>query len=457
MISQLRRSAVFGNNARRLATGEIASLGQKRYRWNDAEIEADDDGGRGMPPPLKGVRIVDLTRVLAGPTSTMLLADLGADVIKIEEVSRGDDTRSWIPPHAPISEAAPSASSHLPPESAYFMAVNRNKRSITVNFKKSEGLDIIKDLIKKADVLVENFIPGKLDEMGLGWKDCKSINPRLIYASISGYGQTGPYRKNAGYDVVIEGEAGLMHITGEPDRPPCKVGVAVTDISTGLYAHGSILAALLSRQQTGKGVWIDCNLFDTQIAGLANIASNYLIAGAEASRHGTAHPSIVPYQVFPCKGGFLMIGAGNDKQFAIMAAKVLNRPDLSTDSRFSTNASRVANRKVLVDTITDILMEHDREFWLERFQGQGVPFGPINNLRETFEHPQAIARGITKEIDHPRIGKIKLVAPAVSYNGKRMSINRPPPWLSQHTDEVLREDLGYSEERISELRAAKVI
>ncbi|KAG8901945.1 hypothetical protein FRB99_005000 [Tulasnella sp. 403] len=332
---------------------------------------SEDGAGQTIPLPLKDIRIVDLTRVLAGPTSTMLLADLGADVIKIEEPSRGDDTRSWIPPHAPIAQTAPESSSHLPPEAAYFLAVNRNKRSITVNFKTPEGLEILRELIKKADVLVENFVPGKLDEMGLGWNDCRKINGRLIYASISGYGQTGPYRKHAGYDVVIEGEAGLMHITGEPDRPPCKVGVAVTDISTGLYAHGSILAALLSRQQTGKGLWIDCNLFETQIAGLANIASNYLIAGKEAARHGTAHPSIVPYQVFPCKDGFLMIGAGNDKQFRVLATKIFNRPELQTDPRFVNNAARVANRQVLVDTITDILMEHDRDYWLERFTGQG--------------------------------------------------------------------------------------
>lgn len=245
----------------------------------------------------------------------MLLADLGADVIKVEEPSRGDDTRSWSPPHAPIAPSSPSASAHLPPESSYFLAANRNKRSVTVNFKHPKGLEIVKELVKKADVLVENFIPGKLGEMGLGWDDCRKINERLVYASISGYGQTGPYKKAAGYDVVIEGEAGLMHITGEPDGSPCKVGVAVTDISTGLYTHGAIIAALFGRMKTGKGAWIDCNLFETQVAGLANIASNYLIAGQEAKRHGTSHPSIVPYQVFPCgEGGFIMIGAGNDRQ-----------------------------------------------------------------------------------------------------------------------------------------------
>lgn len=408
----------------------------------------------GIPPPLKGIKIVDLTRVLAGPTATMLLADLGADVIKVEEVTRGDDTRSWIPPSAPKTEDGPAP--HLPPESAYFLAVNRNKRSITVNFKEPEGLAILHKLISQADVLVENYISGKLATMGLGWEDCQKINPRLIYASITGYGQTGPYAKAAGYDVIIEAEAGLMHITGEPNGPPCKVGVAATDIATGLYAHGAIMAALLSRQQTGKGVWIDCNLFESQIAGLANIASNYLIAGQEAGRHGTSHPSIVPYQVFPCKDGYLMIGAGNDKQFSLLASKILKRPELISDSRFSSNAARVANRTELVKIITDALMEHNRDHWLKEFDGLGVPFGPINNIRQTFEHPQAVARGMTVSVEHPRAGKIKMVAPAVTYNGERMPVNRPPPYLSQHTDEVLRE-LEYDDSQIQQLRKDRIV
>ncbi|KAJ3532791.1 hypothetical protein NMY22_g7600 [Coprinellus aureogranulatus] len=342
--------------------------------------------GPGIPPPLKGIKVLDLTRVLAGPTATMLLADLGADVIKVEEVTRGDDTRSWLPPVAPTKPDAPKEAEHLPDESAYFLAVNRNKRSMTVNFKTPEGLEIVHRLVKQADILVENFVSGKLASMGLGYEDCKKLNPKLqlkhAYSShavsgnplllATGYGQTGPYQTAAGYDVVIEGEAGLMHITGEPDGPPCKVGVAATDIATGLYAHGAIMAGLISRQQTGEGVWIDCNLFETQIAGLANIASNYLIAGKEASRHGTAHPSIVPYQVFPCKDGFVMIGAGNNKQFKILAEKVLERPDLATDPRFSTNDARVAHRTELVQIINDILMQGERDFWLGRLTGLGA-------------------------------------------------------------------------------------
>ncbi|KAJ7134478.1 CAIB/BAIF family enzyme [Mycena epipterygia] len=422
----------------------------RRYQTHHAPSPA------GMAPPLKGTRILDLTRVLAGPTATMLLADLGADVVKVEEISRGDDTRTWNPPSAPTIASAPPESAHLPPESAYFLAVNRNKRSMTVNFKAPDGLEIVRKLVARADVLVENFVSGKLESMGLGWEDCRKINPRLIYASITGYGQTGPYRTAAGYDVIVEAEAGLMHITGEPDRPPSKVGVAATDIATGLYAHGAIMAALLSRQQTGAGVWIDCNLFETQIAGLANIASNYLIAGTEASRHGTAHPSVVPYQVFPCRDGFLMIGAGNNKQFAILADKVLGDPALAADARFATNEARVANRAELIRIITDVLMQNDREHWLARFTGLGVPFGPINNIQQTFAHPQAVARGMTVEVEHPRAGKIKLVAPAVSYNGEKMKVRRPPPWLSEHTDEVMQE-LGYSVEQVRGLRGKGVI
>ncbi|KAH7099468.1 CAIB/BAIF family enzyme [Auriculariales sp. MPI-PUGE-AT-0066] len=403
-------------------------------------------------PPLAGIRVLDLTRVLAGPLSTMLLADLGADVIKVEEPSQGDDTRTWAPPVAPLTADAPSASSHLPAESAYFLAANRNKRSLTLDLKSPEGLKIARQLARTSDVLVENFVVGKLAKLGLGYEALSAENPGLVYVSITGYGQTGPYAGNAGYDVIIEGEAGLMHITGEPDGPPCKVGVAATDVATGLYAHGAVMAALLSRAKTGRGCWVDVNLFESQIAGLANIASNYLIAGKEASRHGTSHPSIVPYQVFPCSDGFIMIGAGNDR----MAETILEQPELAQDERYATNAARVANRAELVDLIEKKFRTKSRDEWLARFKGLGIPHGPINNISQTFEHPQTIARGLVQEVQHPRAGPVKLVGPAVSYNGQRMPVKRPPPWLSQHTDEILAE-LGYDKETITDLRRKKVV
>ncbi|KAF9071244.1 CAIB/BAIF family enzyme [Rhodocollybia butyracea] len=403
----------------------------------------------------------------------MLLADLGADVVKIEQVGKGDDTRSWNPPSAPLlpstASSLPERAHSLPPESAYFLSTNRNKRSVTVNFKDPAGLEIIYKLIEQADVLVENYIPGKLAQMGLGWEHCHEINPRLIYASVTGYGQSGPYSRHAGYDVIVEGEAGLMHITGEPyPAPPVKVGVAATDIATGLYTHGAVMAALIGRAKTGKGCWIDCNLFDTQVAGLANIASNYLIAGQEAKRYGTAHPSVVPYEVFPCKApegeegvDFMMIGAGNEGQFHTLCTLVLPLPSLPTDPRFSTNALRVANRKELISLLRTEFMKETKAYWMKRFKdatksGKGVPHGPINGIKETFEHEQAVARKVTVEIDHPRAGPIKIVAPAVSYNGKKMQVRRHPPWLGEHTDEVLAE-LGYTEAQVEELRAKRVI
>ncbi|BGP18151.1 hypothetical protein JCM10213_007757 [Rhodosporidiobolus nylandii] len=427
-----------------------------------------------MPPPLKGVKVLDLTRVLAGPYCTMMLADLGAEVLKVEHPEKGDDTRAWNPPSAALPDLPPTPPpsppldhaekpqlrtedwSSLPPESAYFLQANRGKRSLGLNFKHEEGKEILRELVRKADVLVENYVPGKLAEMGFGYEDCKALSSKLIYASISGYGQTGPYSRNPGYDVNIEAEAGLMHITGEPDGMPVKVGVAITDLTTGLYAKSAILAALLGRAQTGQGVHIDVNLFESQIASLANIASNFLVAGKEAERQGTSHPSIVPYQVFATQNGFIMIGAGNDGQFRKFSA-LLSHPEWSSSPDYSTNSSRVANRSKLVPLIQHALSQHPTSHWLEKFKGGGFPVAPVNNIRQTFEHEHTVAREMVREVDHPRVeGKLKLVAPAVQYNGARMPFTRPPPVLRQHSVEVLRE-LGYTDERIASLQQKGVV
>ncbi|KAJ1896199.1 hypothetical protein LPJ66_004131 [Kickxella alabastrina] len=413
------------------------------------------------PGPLAGIRILDMTRVLAGPYCTMLLGDLGAEVIKVEHPTRGDDTRAWGPPFKPHhhkqrqqhgrENGRGSLNSSLytqPPEisgeSAYYLCVNRNKKSIAVDMKTSEGKKILVRLAEKADVIVENYVPGKLASYGLDYETLARVNPRLIYASITGYGSTGPYSGRAGYDVIIEAEAGLMHITGEADGPPVKVGVAVTDIMTGLYTHGAIMAALIARSVSGKGQHIDASLIQTQASVLANIGSNYLIGGKEAQRWGTRHPSIAPYQVFATKDGNICIGAGNDKQFATFA-RIIGHPELPTDPRFRTNVDRVTNRVALVRLINQELSQLTTERVLELMEGSGMPYGPVNNIKQTFEHPQLVARGVVKEVEHPFIGSIKMVGPAVEYSGSDVGVRLPPPMLGQHTEEVLRGVLGYGD------------
>ncbi|UZO26570.1 uncharacterized protein OCT59_018785 [Rhizophagus irregularis] len=355
--------------------------------------------------PLAGYRVVDLTRILAGPYCTMLLGDLGAEIIKVENPKHGDDSRTWGPPWAYNKDLNDKSS----PESAYFLAVNRNKKSITVNFKTQLGAQIIKDLIKKSDILVENYIPGKLDKLGLGYEELNKINPKLIYASI-----------------------------------------------TGLYTHGAIMAALISRMRTNQGQRIDCSLIECQVASLANIGSNYLIANQEASRMGTSHISIVPYQRFKTKDSFIIIGAGNDGQFKILCNAIEERT-LLQDERFKTNSNRVKNRKELIDLLQKKFIEKDTEYWLSVFSDKGIPFAPINNIKKTFEHPQVIARGMIQEVEHPKSGKIKLTGIPVKYSKEDPRIRLPPPTLGQHTHEVLSNILGYSEDKIKTLIEGHII
>ncbi|KAI7890276.1 CoA-transferase family III domain-containing protein [Mucor mucedo] len=377
----------------------------------------------------------------------MMLGDMGADVVKVENPKGGDDTRTWGPPFAENKDPSDTAAG----ESAYFLCANRNKKSITVNMKSDGGRQLIYDLVKECDVLVENYLPGKLEKLGLGYEQIKKINPKMIYASITGYGHTGPYANRPGYDVIIEAEAGLMHITGEPEGTPVKVGVAITDLTTGLYAHSSILAALIQRGVTGKGQHIDCSLIESQVASLVNIASNYLIGGQEAKRMGTSHPSIVPYQVLPTKNSFVMIGAGNDGQFAKLCTRI-GLDHLITDPKYQTNADRVKHRKELIRLLEDRLEEEDTSFWLEKLNGAGFPFAPINNIEQTFEHPQIVARGLVHEIEHERAGKIKVVGPPVKFSDATTSIRLPPPLLGAHTDEILSDMLGYSKSKVDALR-----
>ncbi|CAG8549458.1 4027_t:CDS:2 [Funneliformis mosseae] len=425
-------------------------MSEIRYNFNryKSEIATSVKGQTPKNLPLAGFRVVDLTRILAGPYCTMLLGDLGAEVIKIENPKHGDDSRTWGPPWA--NNKDPNDKSI--PESAYFLAVNRNKKSITVNFKTQLGAQIIKDLVKKSDILVENYVPGKLSKLGLGYDELSKINPKLIYASVTGYGQTGPYAHRHGYDVMVEAEAGLMYITGERDGEPVKVGVAII----GLYTHGAIMAAILSRMRTNQGQRIDCSLIDCQVASLANIGSNYLIANQEAERMGSAHPSIAPYQKFKTKDSYMLIGAGNDRQFEILC-KSVKREDLLQDERFKTNSDRVKNRDVLSRLFEDIFIKKDTEHWLSIFSDKSIPFAPINNIKQTFEHPQVIARDMIQEVDHPKAGKIKLTGIPVKYSKDKPSIRLPPPTLGQHTHEVLTNILNYSKDKIKTLIEGNVI
>ncbi|KAI8905657.1 CoA-transferase family III domain-containing protein [Powellomyces hirtus] len=395
------------------------------------------------PLPLEGIKVLDLTRVLAGPYCSMILGDYGAEILKIEHPNSGDDTRVWGPPFARTLSASDAGQ----PDSAYFLGNNRNKRSITVNLKHPRGVDVVKRLAKECDVLIENYVPGKMDAWGLGWEVLRGVNERLVYASITGYGPDGPYAHKPGYDVITEAEAGLMHITGEPDGPPVKVGVAITDMTTGLYAHGAIMAALLARARTGLGQKLDISLLECQVASLANIAHSYLIGGEEGKRWGTQHAAIVPYQAFRTRDAYIVVGAATDAQFGKLCTR-LDRASLATSPHFSTNAARVTHRVELIALLSAVFRAETTDTWLRVLDGVGIPFAPVNSIRQTFEHPQVLHREMIQEVDHPRHGTIKLVGIPVKFSHTKPSIRRPPPVLGQHTKEVLTSVAGYSEEEV---------
>lgn len=373
--------------------------------------------------PLNGIRVLDLSRVLAGPYCTMVLGDLGADVIKVESPN-GDETRSWGPPFAED-------------ESAYYLCVNRNKRGIVADFKTEQGREIVRELIRRSDVLVENFRPGSLARFSLDFETASALNPTLIYCSITGFGQTGPLRDKPGYDFMIQAMGGLMSITGEPDGEPMKVGVAAADLFAGQNAVIAILAALQARQHTGKGQHLDISLFDSQVGMLANVASNFLVSGNLPRRYGNAHANIVPYQSFRASDGWLVIAVGNDKQFAKMC-EVIDTQELANDARFAANAARVQNRDALIAILEPVFKRKTVNEWLSLI-GDEFPCGPINDLEQVFSMPQVEAREMLIHVGHPEIGDLRLVGSPLKFSETPVGYRLPPPRLGEHTEEVLRE------------------
>ncbi|CUI08002.1 CaiB/BaiF CoA transferase family protein [Massilia antarctica] len=408
----------------------------------------------GMPKALGHIRVLDLSRVLAGPWCSQNLADLGADVIKIERPGVGDDTRAWGPPYARDADGNNTS------EAAYFLTANRGKRSVTVDIATPEGQAIIRDLAREADVVLENYKVGQLKRYGLDYESLKEIKPDLVYCSVTGFGQDGPYAHRAGYDFLIQGMGGLMSVTGErddlPGGGPQKAGVALTDLMTGMYATVAVLAALTHRDRTGQGQSIDMALLDTQVAMLANVGSNYLNSGKAPKRWGNAHANIVPYQTFSCADGHIIVATGNDGQYQKFV-EAGGRPDLGADPRFTTNPLRVQHRDVLVPLLAEMVKTRTRDEWIAQLEAVGVPCGPINDVGEVFENAQVKARGVAIEMDHPAAGKVKLVRSPMKMSLTPAQADLPPPMLGQHTDEVLRDLLGRSDEEIAALRAKGAI
>jgi formyl-CoA transferase len=373
---------------------------------------------------LQGIRVLDLSRVLAGPYCTMVLGDLGADVIKVEP-PEGDETRGWGPPFAGG-------------ESAYYLCVNRNKRDIVINLKTEEGKKILRELALRSDVLVENFRPGTLDKFGLDYETLHALNPKLIYCSITGFGQRGSMKDKPGYDFMIQALGGLMSITGEPEGEPMKAGVAVVDLFAGQNAIIAILAALQARNLTGRGQHLDISLFDSQLGWLANVASNYLISGRPPKRHGNAHPNIVPYQSFQSSDGWFAIAVGNDGQFERLCISI-GQAELSASETFKTNAARVQNRDALIGLLKAVFLQDSTSAWLQRLEKFEIPCGPINNLEQVFGMPTVKERGMLIEMDHPTIGKLSLVGSPLKMSETPVEYKSPPPLMGEHTQQVLTE------------------
>ena len=403
-----------------------------------------------MAGPLVGFRVLDLSRILAGPWASQMLADLGAEVIKIERPLVGDDTRSWGPPYMPGGEG------QVTMEAAYFHGANRGKYSVCIDMSSAAGQELIRNLVTKSDILIENFKVGGLKKYGLDYDNLKAINPKLIYCSITGFGQTGPYAERAGYDFMIQAMGGLMSVTGEPGGQPMKVGVALADVLTGLYAANAIQAALIHQLRSGEGQYIDLALLDVQVASLANQAMNYLASGVNPTRLGNAHPNIVPYQAFQTRDGYLILAVGNDAQFKRFC-DLAGRADLASDDRYLKNSERVKNRQTLVPQLIDIMLAQDSDYWLEQLNAQGIPCGPINNIDQVFSDPQVQHRGMQLELDHPVAGKVASVGNPIKLSETPVSYEKAPPTLGQHTEAVLSDLLELNSEQIKQLRTEGII
>ena len=395
-----------------------------------------------MKKALDSIKVLDLSRALAGPYCTMMLADMGAEVIKVEMPGTGDDSRAWGPPF-------------VEGESAYFMSINRNKKSITLDMKGSKAIEIIMKLIKGSDVLVENFRPGAMERLGLGYQQVKAVNPRLVYCSISGFGQNGPYRMLPGFDQVLQGMGGLMSITGEPDGPPVKVGVPIADITAGMFAAYGIAIALFTREKTGSGQMVDISLLDSQVALLTYRAGSFFASGEIPKRIGSGHPVIVPYQAFKARDVYINIAVGNDQLWGKFC-KAVGLEGIVNDPRFATNAKRVQNRDEVVKAVGDLIATKNGEEWLKILTDAGIPCGPIYTMDKIFSDPQVIHRQMVMELHHPKAGTVKVTGNPVKLSDTPGEPSVAPPLLGQHTQEVL-EGLGYSAKEIEELKQAKLI
>jgi crotonobetainyl-CoA:carnitine CoA-transferase CaiB-like acyl-CoA transferase len=405
-----------------------------------------------MTAPLAGLRVFDLTRILAGPTCTQLLGDLGAEVVKIERPGLGDDTRKWGPPYVQDTDGNDTQTS------AYYLSSNRNKRSVTLDIASEEGQRLARELIRESDIVVENFKAGGLKKYGLSYDDVKEIAPHIIFCSITGFGQTGPYAARAGYDYLAQGMGGIMSLTGEPEGEPMKVGIGIADIMCGMYASSAILAALHHRHQTGEGQHIDLALLDTQVSWLTYEGLNYLTSGELPKRRGNEHPNIVPYKTMPASDGYFILAVGNDSQFAKFCAEA-GRPDLAQDPRFTTNAERVRNREALYPILDEITAERPLQDWVDALNARGVPSGPVNTLDRVFADPQIQHRNMQIQMDYPEAakGKVDLIGNPIGFSRTPVSYRQPPPTMGEHTDTVLQEALGLSAEEISALRDRGVI